>query len=89
MTFLTKMGFAPYITLVGITELCIAALYLLPKTTKIGFLLVCCYFGGALSLELGGGQPPVSAVFIALAWVAMFLKDKDMFITSIKYSTLR
>lgn len=79
MAFLTKMGYAPYLSILGAAELLIAALYLYPKTSKIGFLLVNCYFGGALSLEFSGGQPPFSVVFIALAWIAMFLSHQEMF----------
>jgi hypothetical protein len=63
-------------------ELLIAALILYPKTNKIGFLLVSCYFGGALSIELAAGEPPFSAIFLALLWISMFLKNKDMFLPS-------
>lgn len=81
MQFLTKAGFGSCIKVLGLTELIIAALVLYPKTTKIGFLLMSSYFGGALCLELGGGMPPASAVFISLAWVGMFLKNRELFIT--------
>lgn len=79
MQFLTKAGFGNYIKILGVSEILIAALFLFPKTNKIGFLLTICYFSAALSLEISGGQPPVSAVFIALAWVAMFLKNRELF----------
>ncbi len=81
MQFLNKAGFGGCITVLGLTELIIAALFLYPKTNKIGFLLLSCYFSGAFSLELSAGAPPASVIFIALAWVSMFLKDKDMFLS--------
>ncbi len=82
MQFLTKAGFGPYIKILGVSELVIAALLLYPKTNKIGFLLASCYLGGALSMELSGGQPPASAVFLALLWISMFLKNREMFLVS-------
>ena len=80
MQFLTKEGFGNSIKLLGATELIIAALYLYPKTHKIGFLFAICYFSGALSLELSGGMPPASAAFLVLIWSSMFLKDRNMFL---------
>lgn len=84
MQFLTGHGFGNYITALGLTELIIAALFIYPKTTKIGFLLASCYFGGALCLEISGGQPPASAIFLALLWIAMFLRNREMFLTDAK-----
>jgi hypothetical protein len=80
--FLTKSGFGSYIKLLGITELVIAALLIYPKTIKIGFLLASCYLGGAFCLELSGGQPPVSTIFLAILWIGMFLRRKEMFLPS-------
>jgi hypothetical protein len=79
--FLAQAGFDHRsIVLLGCTELIIAALLLYPKTTKIGFLLASCYFGGAFCLELGGGQAPAAAVFLTILWVGMFLRHKEMFL---------
>jgi len=78
--FLTRAGFGSHIKILGITELVIAGLLLYPKTNKIGFLLAGCYLGGAFCLELGFGQPPASAIFLAILWISMFLKNKAMFL---------
>lgn len=82
MQFLTKAGFGNYILWLGSAELIIAALLLYPKTNKIGFLFASCYFGGALCLEISGGQAPASAMFLAILWIAMFLRSKEMFLPS-------
>jgi hypothetical protein len=82
VTGLTKIGLGSYITLFGIIELVSVALFLYPKTYKIGFLLICCYLGGALSIELSTAQPPTAAIILAVTWIAVFLKDKSMFFTS-------
>jgi hypothetical protein len=77
---LTNGGLGSYITLFGIIELISVALFLYPKTYKIGFLLICCYLGGALSIELASAQPPSAAIFLTIVWISVFLKDKLMFI---------
>lgn len=79
MDFLNKAGFGNYITLLGLTELIIAALFIYPKTNRVGFFLAISYFSGALSLELSAAAPPASAIFLVLLWVAMFLKNKQLF----------
>ncbi len=81
---LTKGGLGGYITLFGIIELLSVGLFIYPKTTKIGFLLICSYLGGALSIELAGGQPPSAAIFLAIVWISVYLRDKFMFVQSSK-----
>lgn len=78
MQFLLKVGYGNYIIPVGIAGLIIAALLTYSKTRKIGFMLAGSYFGGALALEISGAQPPVSALFLSLLWISMFLGDKEM-----------
>ena len=81
VTGLTKIGLGSYITLFGIIELIAVGLFLYPKTYKIGFLLICCYLGGALSIELATAQPPSAAIFLSIVWIAVFLKDKLLFLS--------
>lgn len=77
---LTKGGLGSYINFFGIIEIISVALLLYPKTYKIGFLLLCSYLGGALSIELSGGQPPMAAVFLMMLWISTFLKDRLLFL---------
>lgn len=77
---LTKGGLGNFIQLFGVVELIAVVLLWIPKTYKIGFLLLCCYLGGALSIELASAQPPAAAIFLTLLWIGMFLKDKAVFI---------
>ncbi len=81
---LTKGGFGPYIIMLGIIELLSVALFIYPKTYKVGFFLLCSYLGGAIAVELASGQPPVAAVFLAIVWIAVFLRDKFMFVPEVK-----
>jgi hypothetical protein len=77
---LSKIGLGAYIKLLGVIELISVALFIYPKTYKVGFLLLCSYLGGAMSIELSGGQLPMAGVFIALIWTSVFLKNKEMFL---------
>ncbi len=76
----SKSALGNHITLIGIIELVTVILFLIPKTTKVGFLLLCSYLGGAIAVELAGGQPPTAAIFLAIVWISVYLKDKMMFV---------
>ena len=78
---LTKGGLGQYIMLFGILELLSLVLFIYPKTYKIGFLLLCSYLGGAMSIELVSGQPPMAAIFLVVIWVSVYLRDKLMFLS--------
>ncbi len=80
---LGKAGLGNYIVLFGVIELLSVALFLYPKTHKIGFALLCSYLGGALSIELAGGQTPVAAIILTLVWISVFLRNKSIFLTQI------
>jgi len=79
---LGKAGLGNYIVLFGLVELTTVALLWIPKTRNIGFFLVCSFFGGALSIELGNNQPPVAAILLTLVWISMFLKNSSLFFRS-------
>ncbi len=79
---LTKMGYASYIQLLGIAEIIFVVLLFIPKTYKLGFVLLLSYWGGAAALEVSTGQFPVALVLIALAWIGVYLKDRKMFLAS-------
>ncbi len=76
----SKSGLINYITLLGVIELLAVGLFLYPKTSKIGFLLLCSYLGGAIAIELASGQPPMAAIFLSLFWIAVYLRNKLMFV---------
>ena len=77
---LTKSGLANYISVIGVIELISVGLFLFPKTWKVGFLLLCAYLGGALSIELASGNPPSAAIFLTLIWISVYLRNRLMFI---------
>jgi len=78
---MTKLGVGPYIPLLGTMEIVFTALFVFPKTSKIGFLLVISYFAGALATELSHGNPILTPILIlVLVWVAAFLRKPEIFI---------
>lgn len=62
---------------IGLAELLCAVLYLIPRTSVLGAILVTGYLGGAAATHVRAGQ----AVFVApvilgvLAWGGLFLRD--------------
>lgn len=79
---LSKGGYpADAATVLGIIELTCTILYLLPRTSVLGAILLAGYFGGAVdSMYRAGPQPGqpgpwFPAVFGVLIWGALFLRD--------------
>ncbi|GAB4017214.1 DoxX family protein [Spirosoma koreense] len=76
---LTKVGVGDHLTELGLMEIGFAALFLYPKTMKLGFILLSCYFAGALATELSHGTPFNALMPMALVWIAAFLRDRTIF----------
>lgn len=79
---LTKAGVGDHITLLGLMELVFAALFLYPKTMKLGFILLSCYFAGAIATELSHGGSLNAVLPIVLVWIATFLRDRTAFLSN-------
>lgn len=77
---LTKFGVAKYMPLFGTMEIGFALLFIFPKTMKIGFILLSCYFSGALATELSHGMPFNALLPLILVWIAAFLRDRSIFL---------
>ncbi|WP_223834167.1 DoxX family protein [Spirosoma profusum] len=80
MEGLNKVGVGPYVILLGCMEIGFTLLYLYPKTMKLGFILLSCYFAGALATELSHGTPFNAITPIALVWISAFLRDRTTFL---------
>jgi len=77
-----KLGIADYLVPLALMEIGFTALFLYPKTMKIGFILLSCYFAGALATELSHGTPFNALLPISLIWIAAFLRDSSIFLPS-------
>lgn len=78
---LTALGVGAYVIPIGLIQLVISVLYLLPTTRNIGFFLTCSYLGGAILAHLSHGQSiTVPTVALTLFWVALFLTKPGLFL---------
>jgi hypothetical protein len=78
---LAKAGVEPYITVLGLMELAFAALFVYPKTMKLGTLLLTAYFAGAIATDLSHDHSPASpAMILTLVWIAAFVRDRTLFL---------
>jgi len=72
---LARNGVGNYVRALGIMEIIFVALFLYKKTFRLGFYLLCCYFGGAIATHLM--QPAVPLILI---WITTFLRDRTIFL---------
>lgn len=78
---LAKYGVAQYMTVLGIMEIVFGALFIIPSTMKLGFILTSCYFAGAMAAELSHGGITISPVIpLVVLWIAAFIRDKSIFL---------
>jgi len=65
-----RLGVEGVTPLLGVMELTFAALYVVPATFKIGFLLASCHLAGAIATELSHGALTMNPfVPITLLWI--------------------
>jgi DoxX-like family len=81
VTGMTNVGVGNFIIVLGLMEIAFTLLFIYPKTMKIGFLLLICYFAGALATELSHNTPFNALIPMILIWVAAFLRDDSIFIS--------
>lgn len=80
---LTKAGVIQHINALAIAELISLAFWLYPKTSNIGFFLLCCFFGGAIATEIK--QPPSMlgpSLILTLIWIATYFRNPSLFLGS-------
>jgi hypothetical protein len=65
--------------MIGIIELACLAMYLIPRTSVLGAIVLTGYLGGAVATHVRAGSPLFSLVFPiiigALIWGGLFLQD--------------
>jgi len=60
----------------GVLEIGVAVIYLIPKTAVLGAVLITGYFGGAILAALRIGDPWLPQLLIGvLAWGGLWLRD--------------
>ncbi|MBD3903400.1 DoxX family protein [Chryseobacterium sp. Ch-15] len=77
---LAKTNLPNSATALGLMEISFIILFVFPKTMRIGFLLISCYFAGAMGTELShDGSIFNPAVPLILVWICAFLRDRSVF----------
>ena len=76
----TKLGVDAYTRMLGTLEIILLILLFYPKTMRIGFFLLCAYFGGAIATQLSHhGMFLLPAIPLFFIWLNVFLRDKYLF----------
>ena len=77
---LTKAGVGKFITVFGIAEIVFALLFIYPPTRNIGFVMLVCYFSGALAVDLSHKSPVVAPLMLlSLLFIAQFVNNNHFF----------
>ena len=72
-----KLGDWRFIIPIG--EIISALLFLIPKTNKIGLLLLSSYLGGAIIIHMTGGMSIIMpSVVLILVWITGFLRNPEL-----------
>ncbi len=72
---MASIGFEPYTKILAIGELIAVVLFLMPKTGRIGALLMTALMGGAVAAHLGYGQSiGLQTSVLVLVWVATLIR---------------
>ena len=74
-----EMGLGAYIKVLGIAEIIIVTLFLIPNTMRLGLLLLTGYLGGAMAAEIPYHLVPAPAIPLALAWIAAYVRNPSLF----------
>ena len=82
---MNAVGVGKYVTILGIMEIAFITIFLFPKTMKLGFILLSCYFSGALATDLShGGNIIAPVLLLVLVWASAYLRDSSIFESSFK-----
>lgn len=77
---MSTLGVGRYLRLLGVMEIAFAALFVVPATMKLGFVLASCYFAGAIATELSHDALKVNPFIpIVLLWIGAFIRDRSIF----------
>ena len=67
---MARYGLADQITMIGLGELAAFLLFLVPRTTSVGVLLLSAHMGGAIVTHMQHGEPYImQSVVLVLVWV--------------------
>jgi hypothetical protein len=76
-----KMGWSEDVMVkIGIVEVVIALLFLIPRSSFVAAILLAAYLGGAVATHVRVGDPFVFPIILGvIAWIALGLRKPDVF----------
>jgi hypothetical protein len=79
----TRLGYpASLVITIGVLELACLAVYVIPRTSVLGAILLTGYLGGAIATQVRATSPLFSIVFPviigALIWGGLFVRDERL-----------
>jgi len=76
----TRLGYAESLALgVGILELVCTIVYMIPRTSILGAILLTGYLGGATATHVRIGEPFFAPIILGvLVWGGLFLRDEQL-----------
>ncbi len=76
---MVKYGLGDQVLLIGLGELASVLLWVIPRTTAAGVLLLSAYMGGAIATHMQHGEAYViPALVLALVWLVGWLSNPAM-----------
>jgi uncharacterized membrane protein YphA (DoxX/SURF4 family) len=74
------LGYPEHVALpIGIVELACTVLYVLPRTSVVGAILLTGYLGGATATHVRVGEPFHMAVLLGVVlWGSLYLRDERL-----------
>ena len=78
---LERMGIsADLLSRIGVVEIAVAILFMIPRTSFVGAILITGYLGGAIMTHLRIGDPWVFPVILGVfMWIALGLRNPVIF----------
>lgn len=75
-----KYGLRSWQLFIGILEVAVALIYIIPRTHRVGTLLITGYLGGAMVTHMTAGEDPWFALGVGIvAWIGVYLRDPSFF----------
>jgi hypothetical protein len=74
-----KFGLKGKELLIGVGELLTIILFIIPRTSSLGVLLLSAYVGGAIVTHMANGESYVfPSVLLVVVWIANWLRNPEM-----------
>ena len=76
---MAQMKLADWRIIIAIGEIVSALLFLVPKTNKLGTVLLSSYLGGAIIIHMTGGMSiAMPSVVLILVWITGIIRNPEM-----------